>query len=63
MVGALVEQGLERVRAGARSLQIESVRLYNESGYAVPPNTAAMNQQDNAVFQSLLRGAPLVPAP
>lgn len=44
------------------SLQIDAVRLYEDSGYKVVPNTTAMNDADNALFQSLLRGAQRVPA-
>lgn len=55
---------VERAAQHIKSLQIEAVRLYNDSGYAVLPNTGTVfNQQDNAVFQNMLRGAQLVPAP
>jgi len=54
---------VERAAQHIKSLQIEAVRLYTDSGYSVVPNTGTVfSQQDNAVFQGMLKGAQLVPA-
>lgn len=45
-----------------KSLQIEAVRLYNESGFEVVSHTTAMSDEENLVFQPLFNAARLAPA-
>jgi hypothetical protein len=53
----------QRAATHIKSLEIEAVRLYTDSGYQVVSNTTAMSQADNFVFQPLFNGARLAPAP
>lgn len=53
----------ERAAQHIKSLEIEAVRLYTDSGFEVTANTTAMSAEDNFVFQPLFNGARLAPAP